>query len=365
MANIGRENNFDLIRLVAALQVVVWHMSEHLGVSSTILKNVIIHGMVFFPGVPIFFFVSGFLIYASFDRNKSISQYFKNRTLRIFPGLFAVFLFTLAILIIFGYLDLGIFLKSQFWFWAFGQITIFQFYTPDFLRDFGVGTPNGSLWTIFVEFSFYLFVPLVFWFRSKFRLNATYVLLGLAILSIAFNIWYQHYFLFDVTEGSIFVKLMKISLLPYLFYFIGGALVYENWEKIKGWYINKGLFWLLLYAVYCCVFSVWLKLYVPTYWPNVWALLSTILLMQCVISIAFTNVTISRKILNHNDISYGLYLFHMPIINLFLFFGFQNDDKLMLWVLLIVNCLAYLSWRFIEQPALKMKSKTKKVSEAA
>ena len=56
-----RQNNFDLIRLVAASQVVLFHGLEHLGPSG-VTHSVLGEALSWFPGVPIFFVVSGFLI---------------------------------------------------------------------------------------------------------------------------------------------------------------------------------------------------------------------------------------------------------------------------------------------------------------
>ena len=42
-----------------------------------------------------------------------------------------------------GIKDIGIYLSTQ--------MTAFQFYTGDWLRSYGVGTPNGALWTITVD----------------------------------------------------------------------------------------------------------------------------------------------------------------------------------------------------------------------
>ena len=58
MSNDITTNNFDLIRLFAASQVAITHASEHLG-----FNHPIIDAIAFLPGVPIFFFISGFLIY--------------------------------------------------------------------------------------------------------------------------------------------------------------------------------------------------------------------------------------------------------------------------------------------------------------
>lgn len=57
-----RLNNLEWLRLFFALQVVAGHCSAHLGLR---LPKI----LAFFPGVPAFFFVSGFLIYASYSNS--------------------------------------------------------------------------------------------------------------------------------------------------------------------------------------------------------------------------------------------------------------------------------------------------------
>ena len=205
-----RRNNFDLIRLIAACQVVVWHSIEHFIEENNfaiILKKILAP----IPGVPIFFVISGYLIYSSYERNSSLKQYLKNRCLRIFPGLWAVYLLTFIILAYLGYIVPNIFKKS-FWIWSFSQISIFQFYTPDFLRSFGVGTPNGSLWTIFIEFSFYLFIPCLFIIKNL--NNRIFVVILFIIISIWYNYWYSQNFRIEGLETTIFQKLLGLNLLP-------------------------------------------------------------------------------------------------------------------------------------------------------
>ena len=58
-------NNFDLIRLLAASQVAITHSAEHLNLHSWVFD-----ALRFFPGAPIFFFISGYLIYASYANIK-------------------------------------------------------------------------------------------------------------------------------------------------------------------------------------------------------------------------------------------------------------------------------------------------------
>jgi peptidoglycan/LPS O-acetylase OafA/YrhL len=75
-----KSNNLDLLRLFFAVQVVLTHTAGHMGLP---IPNFL--GSL--PGVPAFFFVSGFLIYAAYV-NSPGKNYIYNRFLRLFPGLF-------------------------------------------------------------------------------------------------------------------------------------------------------------------------------------------------------------------------------------------------------------------------------------
>lgn len=79
-----RKNNLEWLRLIFAMQVVLAHAANHLE-SGFKLPGF----MSNFPGVPAFFFVSGFLIYPSY-LNSPGKRYFENRFLRLFPGLVMV-----------------------------------------------------------------------------------------------------------------------------------------------------------------------------------------------------------------------------------------------------------------------------------
>jgi len=60
-------NNFDLLRLYAASQVALHHALRHLQVEHA--DWLIIKITRLFPGVPIFFFISGLLISRSFENS--------------------------------------------------------------------------------------------------------------------------------------------------------------------------------------------------------------------------------------------------------------------------------------------------------
>ena len=63
-----RKNNLDWLRLGFAFQVILIYGLEDLKLNSlSSIGSFVNH----FPGVPAFFFVSGFLIYASFDKTQT------------------------------------------------------------------------------------------------------------------------------------------------------------------------------------------------------------------------------------------------------------------------------------------------------
>lgn len=349
MATPSRDNNFDLLRLIAAIQIAVYHCYEHLHFSSPVINSVL-YATRFFIGIPVLFTISGFLIFFSYERAPNVKTYFRNRFLRIYPGLWVCLLFTIILLIMFGHLNWSGASTLPFWSWLITQLTFLQFYTPELFRHFGTGTPNGSLWTIPVEIGFYIFIPLMLRFTGKKMGSRNLHLIVWTIFSIAFNIWYQQYKFSD--SPSNLSKLPGVTVAPYLFYFLFGALAANNWERIKMWYEGKGLAWLTVYVLYNLVFCVLLKKYEIGYWTNTYHLVSMLLLSQSVISLAYTYKSVGQKLTGGNDYSLGIYLYHMPVINVVLALGLAGSNLSLLYVTLIVGILAFLSWKYIEQPAL-------------
>ena len=127
-----RRNNFDLIRLAAAAQVMLVHLSDNLFRH----ENAVIHLLRVFPGVPIFFLISGFLISASWERNSDWRVYARSRFLRIMPGYWAVFLFSLAAIVFGSGIDLLAHLRDLI-LWIAAQLAFLS--EVDVLRHDGAG----------------------------------------------------------------------------------------------------------------------------------------------------------------------------------------------------------------------------------
>lgn len=101
LASDWRVNNFDLLRLLAALQVAVVHsigILKPTGYFASLLGVCLDR----FPGVPIFFVISGVLISKSYERSDSLRDYLRNRCLRIFPGLWVCLVVSVAVILALG-----------------------------------------------------------------------------------------------------------------------------------------------------------------------------------------------------------------------------------------------------------------------
>lgn len=159
-----KNNSLNLIRLLAAIQVLWGHTLEHLELADIPILGQFI---IFFSGVPIFFTLSGFLNWHSIGNSRTYKDYLKKRFWRIYPELWMAV--AVEIIIIIVLYDHTIEWRQLLLF-TLGQSTFFQFWTPDFLRGYGCGTPNGALWTITVLIQFYIIAYLLYKMLHKRRL---------------------------------------------------------------------------------------------------------------------------------------------------------------------------------------------------
>jgi len=127
--------------------------------------------------------------------------------------------------------------------WSLAQITFLQFYNPDFLRSFGVGVINGSLWAIPVMLQFYLFYPLMA-LATK-RKNFLWIVF--LMIAGAIMIMLRKYM--DANNDT-FAKLIHVSLFPYLFLFLFGVIFRKLYEKYPSVFNGKALLWIGVYVLW-------------------------------------------------------------------------------------------------------------------
>lgn len=329
-------NNFTLLRIFAALSVLIIHVVEHFDLKSNLVWN--IHNFfTFFPGVPIFFIISGYLIPMSFDK-LSLRSYFINRFLRIYPALYVNLFIAIIILFLFGQLNNISFV--DFTIWLFAQTTLIQFYNLADFRDFGVGVINGVVWTISVEVIFYIMVPLLSLFFVK---NSNLKIFLIFCLSL-----FIYYIMTKSNSEDFIIKLLSVSILPYLWYFMAGWFFYKNQWIIK--YIDNKV------LILCVIYFI---MNIIDYNYFIFFILKNIFLILFIFSFAYSYKTLSKKLTNNIDFTYGVYLYHMLIVNLMIELSIKTDELVMLFLVIIFSfILGFLSFKYIETPFLSLKKKS-------
>lgn len=344
-------NNFDLIRIVTATLVLINHSLSHLELEAPAAYTVIQQ----FPRVPMFFVMSGYLLSASFERNSDLKNYFTNRLLRIYPGLWACLIFTV---IVFAIVGVNFFNKEALP-WFFTQL-LGVIWTPSFLEDFGFGSYNGSLWTIVVELQFYLALPVIYfigtifsdrWIKNKNKANLYfYILFGISfLLAISLKMYFNDG---DNVKSSV-EKSLRYSILPHAYIFMSGILL-QRWKIYKSDFVHgKGLYWAVGYLAF-----VYLT-------PDNAAknIAQMLILAPCTIAIAYSLPGIATKYLKDRDLSYGVFMYHGMILTVLVEFGMTGSYYYLWFVLVASFILAYLSYHYVEVPAMSLAKKKNKARQ--
>lgn len=361
MSSPHRQNNFDLIRLLAAAQVVVAHAIGHTDLVNhlPVWGKQVFDALMMLPGVPVFFFISGFLIMKSFERNPSDSVgYFWRRALRIYPALWVCLAVTLLLLGWFGFLPGSYVGSTGFAAWLAAQVSFVQFFNPEQFRGFGIGVANGALWTITVELQFYVFVPLLYLVTKGKPKSA----LAKGIVGTLFAVSFGSYCVMDhfvngpggYTNAPIVFKLLHVTLIPHLWMFLLGILLHWNFETLKNWIEGKFLHWFAGYVVFMAALALFVpERSVPYYLAY---LPSRTILAFATLSAAFSVRWLSQRLLGGTDISYGIYIYHSLVINVLVQMGWMTSMVSVAAVYGISLVLALASWHLVEKPSLASKS---------
>ncbi|UGA46943.1 acyltransferase family protein [Bradyrhizobium quebecense] len=342
----GHRNNFDTLRLFAACNVLL----QHAAFLQVPWPRPIPLLVAYTSGVPIFFIISGFLITGTFLRSDGdVVTFLRNRCLRIYPALWLNLAIVLALLVAFGALPLGALLNPDFLrYWtvilATGSDALANWLLPPYpfaWNDALPFLPVVALWTIALELGFYLIVPVIFLPPVlRYRWASVAVVLALTI--------YSHR-LTSVTATDEVTR--GINPLFYFWVFGIGSLFSLLWSRIDRLFRDKFILWALLYAEAIAFFGDQHGIVYDH--PTLRSTVLTILLACCVMSAAFSWTNLS-KLLAGTDLSYGIYLHHVPIVMLLHAFGWQGFPAAVL-LIVATTIAAAATWRVIERPALRFK----------
>lgn len=289
----------------------------------------------FFNGVPIFFTLSGFLIWWSIGKSKNYGEYLKKRFWRIFPELWMAVAIELIVLLCLYHEPIN---WSQFGAFAITQSTFLQFWTPDCLRGYGCGCPNGSLWTITVLIQFYFFAYFVYKALHK-RKTWVWLVWFATSLGVSLALPYIRLHLPEIAG-----KLLGQTLLPYFWMFLAASFVAEKKETIlpflkRNWW----LFFLGVMTIRFTHFDI----------KASYNVLGTILLFLCLVGFAYSFPQLNVK----TDISYGVYIYHMTAVNALISLGYSQSPWLIIVVFTITFLFAWISTKTVGDLSRKMKQR--------
>jgi peptidoglycan/LPS O-acetylase OafA/YrhL len=227
--------------------------------------------------------------------------------------------------------------------WFLAQITLGQAYNPGLFRDVGVGVINGSLWTLTTEILFYISIPLIVWMERRFR----YAVLILFALSFVIYALGPIAFTATIYRDKTYYDFIAVTPIAWGWMFAVGILSVKHFDHVQGWLSHMP--WLVIPMALMIIFGDGL-LFGSS--GNRLGLVYFICYIGLTLWVAFVTPFVPMKV----DLSYGAYIWHMPIINLLLVLGIANAPLAVVFTFIA----ATLSWFLVENPALRLKRQSLK-----
>lgn len=324
-----QDNNFNLIRLIAAFLVIYGHASAITGhgPADLFLQYV---GFKFIGGVAvdIFFYISGFLITASALNSKGLKYYIASRVLRIYPALIICIIF----MILLGYIftnDQNYLVNISTWkyFIINASAIDVEYFLPGVFESLQQKGINGSLWSLSVEVKLYIVVLIA-------------AFLKILKNKILFNTIFFFIILIGYFEPNFFLYFLKydnhvhVSML-----FLLGSFTYINRSSLV---LNPFILLFLLFLA------------ASNHHNESFNLFYMMLLGYAVLCVAFVVPNIVSK--SYGDYSYGVYLYGWPIAQLVnIQFPDLSNNIHSVITCVITLLVAIISWHFIENKALAYK----------
>lgn len=329
-------NNFDFLRVIFALTIAIVHFIALSEISSIQSYRAYFNSRLAIDG---FFIISGFLIAKSYSKSSSLKNYILKRVKRIFPAYFIlIFICAFFLSLLSTYSFENYFLSPQFWKYLLANLTFQNYFEPCLPGVFTnqtVCAVNGALWTIKLEEAFYLLLPIFYWLIHSKKINIYF----LSILIYLFSVIYYSYFL------SIDMYRIAKQLPGAMAFFVTGIILFNNFSYFHK---NKKIIILpslLIFLLEHYIFEIQI-------------------LKPMAFGIIVFYIAYNFKFLNnfgkYGDFTYGIYIYHFPIIQIFTFIGFYETYNLgitSLTTIFLVLLLAIISWHYIELPFLSKNRK--------
>ncbi len=339
-------NRFDLIRLGLASIVLVYHAFALSAVAplGDMELNLALMSELAIQG---FFIVSGALVYGSYERSRSVSDYAGKRLRRLYPAYAVIILVPTLVAIV------GTFSTPEAW----GQILRYVGANLIFLNFLEHGLPglfegnrlqevNGALWTLKIEVLFYLTLPILAVILN--RLDRFWWI-GIAFFVLGAFAWREAMLAIEHTYSAQLARQLPGQMM----YFAIGMALWRIWDQARAHAIT-------LFAIGAVALA--LSLTVPAL-----DALRVLGLAGVIAGIAFAPGP-KLNAAAWGDVSYGVYITHFPIIQALVAAGVYTSlgfaGGLAVTILLVFGA-SYLLWWLVEKPALRSDSHYRKASQSS
>lgn len=337
-------NRFDFLRLLFAAVVLVYHAWVLTAVAPQGMTERVLAQMAELA-IQGFFVVSGALVFGSFERSRGLGDYAAKRVRRLYPA-YAVIVLIPAIAsgFVTGWSDIeavGRYLAAN--------LVFLNFLEPDLPGLFS-GNPfsevNGALWTLKIEVMFYMALPILAVILRPFG-RAWWA--PLLLIYVAAEAWRL---LIPVYLDHPLAPQLARQLPGQMAYFASGMVLWKLWGLGKSKAVHFGIVGAGLMAA---------SFVHPTLEP-----LRAAGLAGMITFVAFAPGPAFRAA-RFGDISYGLYITHFPIIQVFIMAGIFAAIPFagfLAVVIFAVLAASYLLWHLVEKPALRRDSHYRVAEEA-
>lgn len=328
-------NNFDFVRLAAALSVVVSHQFALEGLPEPLVLHYQTLGGF---AVLVFFSISGFLICKSWLSDPNIFRFMARRLLRIWPALVcSVLLCGLVLAPIVTQVGIGAYFSSSITkkFFLTAIFWVHPFLPGVFPNSPVAYIPNGVFWTIPIELRCYLYLAALGLLGIMRRKYIVAILLAVAAL------WY---FGIHGAEKVFSETHTHIFEVEYACFFFFGAVLYmfrRLWSTSpRAWLVASvaALMSMLAYDLHHALITAFLA--TPVF----------------VILFGSASTPVIRRFGRFGDLSYGVYVYAFPVQQTLIWLTPKLGYLLhLLLAVAITLSLAWISWHFIEKRALMLK----------
>ncbi len=341
-------SSLDGVRFISIIAV-LWHHSFPEATSSWLIKG--------FLGVDMFFVLSGYLIVTLLLREKdkgtiSLKKFYIRRCLRIFPVYFGLLL---ALAFLYGVVKNDPAGFSTF----FSLLPIYLFFVANWSL---VHIPNLEIyWSLATEEQFYLLWPFLEKLFSIKTIGA--ILFGFIILNQLINFGFLDSFFIWLygTDKAVHLSIIDSTFTPICL----GVLLAHALHRESSF---NQFFSLLSHSLSPLIILVILLLTIfmsPGDISGGWRLAIQLLMFLWLGSLVVREnhilqpVMTSYPIKRIGEISYGMYVYHMFALHIVRVvierFGITFDYSLFILGTLLTAIIAEMSFRFYEQPILKLK----------